>query len=104
MKNRVLKKQFQFGIYVLSSVAKALEINRQNGNTLWSDAIRREMKTVMVAFDVKGPDAAPPVGHQRIPCHIVLAAKMDGTRKARFVAGGHVMNPPSVMTYASVVS
>jgi hypothetical protein len=29
---------------------------------------------------------------------------MDFTRKARFVAGGHVMDPPSTQTYASVVA
>jgi Reverse transcriptase (RNA-dependent DNA polymerase) len=29
---------------------------------------------------------------------------MDFTRKARFVAGGHKMDPPSSITYASVVS
>ena len=29
---------------------------------------------------------------------------MDLTRKARFIAGGHMIAPPSSMTYASVVS
>ena len=29
---------------------------------------------------------------------------MDLTRKVRFVAGGHMTDPPTVMTYASVVS
>ena len=29
---------------------------------------------------------------------------MNLTRKARFVAGGHLTNPPTSMTYASVVS
>ena len=29
---------------------------------------------------------------------------MDLTRKARYVAGGHLTNPPLSMTYASVVS
>ncbi len=30
--------------------------------------------------------------------------KMDFTRKARFVAGGHMTDPPSHMTYSSVVT
>jgi hypothetical protein len=30
--------------------------------------------------------------------------KMDFTRKARFVAGGHMTDPPVIMTYSSVVS
>ena len=29
---------------------------------------------------------------------------MDFTRKARFVAGGHVTDPPECLTYSSVVS
>ena len=29
---------------------------------------------------------------------------MDFTRKARFVEGGHVTDPPALMTYSSVVS
>ena len=29
---------------------------------------------------------------------------MDFTRKARFVAGGHMTDPPVIMTYSSVVS
>jgi hypothetical protein len=30
--------------------------------------------------------------------------KMDFTRKARFVAGGHMTDPPTEITYSSVVS
>ena len=29
---------------------------------------------------------------------------MDFTRKARFVAGGHMTEPPVIITYSSVVS
>jgi Reverse transcriptase (RNA-dependent DNA polymerase) len=50
------------------------------------------------------PHVSPPVGSQLIPCHIVFDIKMDFTRKARYVAGGHVTDPPSTQTYASVVS
>jgi hypothetical protein len=39
-----------------------------------------------------------------IPCHLIFDIKMDFTRKARFVAGGHVTDPPSSLTYSSVVS
>ena len=43
---QVLKKQYQFGIYAPSTVAEALEIDRQNGNTLWADAIKKETENV----------------------------------------------------------
>jgi hypothetical protein len=35
--------------------------------------------------------------------NLVFEVKIDFTRKACFVAGGHVTNPPSTQTYASVL-
>jgi len=35
---------------------------------------------------------------------MIFDVKMDFTRKAIFVAGGHMTNPPSAITYSSVVS
>jgi hypothetical protein len=35
---------------------------------------------------------------------MIFDVKMDFTRKARFVAGGHMTDPPSSITYSSVVS
>ena len=38
-------------------------------------------------------------------CHMIFGVKMEGfCRKARLVAGGHVIDPPSKITYVSVVS
>jgi len=36
--------------------------------------------------------------------HIIFDIKMDFTRKACFVAGGHKTDPPATLTYSSVVS
>jgi hypothetical protein len=44
------------------------------------------------------------VGYQEIDCHMIFDVKMDLTRKARFVAGGHTTETPSSITYSSVVS
>ena len=43
-------------------------------------------------------------GYQKISCHLVFDIKMDFSRKARFVAGGHLTDPPASMIYSSVVS
>jgi hypothetical protein len=43
-------------------------------------------------------------GFQEIGCHIVFDIKMDFTRKAHFVAGGHTTEAPNLLTYSSVVS
>jgi hypothetical protein len=44
------------------------------------------------------------VGYQEIDCHMIFDIKMDLTRKARFVAGGHTTETPTSITYSSVVS
>jgi hypothetical protein len=44
------------------------------------------------------------IGFQEIKCHIIFDVKMDFTRKARFVAGGHLTDAPGSMTYSSVFS
>jgi len=36
--------------------------------------------------------------------HMIFDVKMDFTRKAHYVAGGHVTDPPASLTYSSVVS
>ena len=63
------------------------------------------MRNVQVAFDVKDEGAVAPVGYQEIGCHPIFDIKLTTlTRKVRFVAGGHTMDTPAAMTYASVVS
>jgi Reverse transcriptase (RNA-dependent DNA polymerase) len=62
------------------------------------------MANIKPVVNILDDVAKPPVGYQFIPCHMVFDIIMDFTRKARFVAGGHVTEPPSSITYASVVS
>ena len=56
------------------------------------------MKNVMVAFKPLGHGALPPVGYKWIKCHIIFDVRMDFERKARFVAGGHMTDPPTALT------
>jgi hypothetical protein len=86
------------------SVQEALQLDQENGNTLWHNAIQKELKNVQVAFKFLSDDEPTTVGYKQIPCHIIFDIKMDFTRKARFVAGGHKTDPPSSLTYSSVVS
>jgi len=98
-----LKTGYKFGIRVPDTVEEALELDRENGNTLWQDAITKEMQNVYVAFDIRS-ESQPPPGFRMIPHRIILEIKMDFTRKARLVAGGHKTDPPAQLTYSSVVS
>jgi hypothetical protein len=94
----------KFGIRIPRTVEEALRFDRDTGTTYWRDAIDKEMKNVMVAFQFLSEGERPPPGYQFIKCHLIFDTKLDGTRKARFVAGGHMTEAPSSITYSSVVS
>ena len=89
MNHRLAKKQYKFVIKVPNSVDEALLLDKENQNTLWSDAIQKELKNVLVAFRLLEEGEQLPVGSKQIPYHIVFNVKLDLTRKARLVAGGH---------------
>jgi hypothetical protein len=85
-------------------VDEALFIDRDTGTTLWYDAIQKEMTNNAVAFQFLEPQDNVPYGYKKITLHMVFDVKMDFTRKARLVAGGHLTDPPASITYSSVVS
>jgi hypothetical protein len=90
---------------VPTNVDEAHALDKTNGNTLWTDAIAKEMKNVRVAFNILEGDEMAPVGHQETQCHGMFDVKMDGfARKHRMVAGGHMTEAPKPLTHASVVS
>ena len=68
------------------------------------------MKKVMIAFGYDNTltleqaqtDKSKYVGFQEIACHIIFHIKMDLTRKAIFVAGGRLTEPPASITYACI--
>lgn len=62
------------------------------------------MLHVRPAFEVLERRRSAPVGSTWIPCHMIFEVKMDFTRKARFVAGGHWNTPPVSLTYSSIVA
>jgi hypothetical protein len=102
---RFLKRTHKFGIEIPRTIKEALKLDRRNGNTLWADAIAKEMAEVRKAFDILPDGKTAPVGYQKIPCHMVFDIKMeDFKHKAQLVAGGHKTEAPATITYASMVS
>jgi hypothetical protein len=102
---RYLKRTHKFGIKIPRTVKEALELDPQNGNIFWADAIAKEMTEARKAFDILPDGTTAPIGYQKIPCHMVFDIKMeDFKRKARLVAGGHNTKAPATITYVSVVS
>ena len=86
-----LKVKFKFGVEVPSSTKRALEIDRENGNQAWGEAIKLELSQILGyrVFNVLQHGELMPKGYQRIPYHIVYDVKFDGRLKARLVAGGN---------------
>ena len=95
----------KYGIEIPKNYDDCMQIDRENGNTLWQDAIYLEMVKVWITFQILNDDESIPPTYQQICCHMVFDVKMeDFCHKARFVAGGHMTETPATNTYASVVS
>ena len=63
------------------------------------------MKNVRVAFNILHGDDKIPPAYQFMMCHMLFDIKInDFNRKAQYVSGGHMTEPPSSITYPSVVS
>jgi Reverse transcriptase (RNA-dependent DNA polymerase) len=101
---RHIHQGYKFGIRVPRTVEEALAFDKENGNTLWYDAIIKEKGNIRVAFHILEPGEEPPPGYKQIPLRMIFDIKMDFTHKARLVAGGHMTDPPSSITYSSVLS
>ncbi|MGH3053585.1 MAG: hypothetical protein ACRDL7_01240, partial [Gaiellaceae bacterium] len=104
MQRRRLNNHYKYGIRVPHTVNEALALDKQNKNTFWRDAIQKEMRGVECAFDIKAKGENAPDGYKKIPLRMIFTVKMDFTRKARLVAGGHKTDPPTTLTYSSVAS
>ena len=76
------RKSHKYDIEVPTSIADALRLDKENGNTFWTDAINLEMSNVGVAFEMlKASQKAPP-GWRMSSGHTIFDAKMNFTRKA----------------------
>ena len=103
---RYQKQQYKYGFKIPNDLRQALEIDKENGNTLWEDSARKEMGDVQIAFNFLDDDNVIPPGYTEVKqSHLIFTIKMeDFRRKSRYVAGGHTVDAPATLTYASVVS
>jgi hypothetical protein len=75
-----------------------VKLDKENNNTLWQDAVRKEMKNVRIAFKILNGEESVPPTCQEIRCHMIFDVKMEDFRsKARFVARGHTPDTPHAM-------
>ena len=104
---RYWRMTHKFGIRLPKTVAEALAIDDETGTDFWRNALGKEMAKVKIAWtatDGVSPEQARTrkepsmIGYQEIRCHVMFDVKIDFTRKARFVAGGHMTETPSSIT------
>ena len=111
VKGKYWKTSHKYGVRLPHSVQEALAIDKDTETDFWWKAIQKELNKVMMAFEFDESmtpeqvrqNKSAYVGFQEITCHMIFDVKMDLTRKARFVAGGHLTEPPASITYSSVV-
>jgi hypothetical protein len=97
--------KYKFGVEVPTSIAHALRLDAQAGNTMWQDAINTEVKQLndykTFRLRIKSDDLE---GYTRIPYHCVFDVKFDGRRKCRIVAGGNHTTPTKESVFSGVVN
>ena len=93
--------------------AHVLQLDIQNGNNKWKDAIDLEIEQIKEYQVFKDYEKAvyeknkitnAPEGHQKIRVHFVFDVKHCGKFKARLVADGHLTKEPMETVYSGVVS
>ena len=113
VKAKYWRTTHKYGVRLPKTAAEALQLDRDTGTDFWEKAMNKEMAKAKVAYtEVEGAttedarhDRVPELhGFQEIKCHLIFDVKMDFTRKARFVAGGHTTETPVGLCYSSVVS
>jgi hypothetical protein len=105
--NKVIRKGpvYNFGILIPRSVKHAFELDQENGNTLWKDAMNKEIANIQAYNTFKDMGTTTYIqGYKKIIVHFVFAVKHDLRHKARLVAGGHLTEPTMEGSYSSVVN
>ena len=76
---RSRKRKMKFGYQIPTSVSDAFTLDEENGNTLWADAICKELYELKLydSFQVLNRGEQPPPDHQSIPMHMAVDTKLD---------------------------
>ncbi len=101
---RVWKTSHKYGIELPTSVKHAIKIDQKNVNSLWQDALSKEMGNVCIAFEIMGPGMKAQPGWHKASGHLVFDVKMDFTRKAHWVKDRHKTPDSATSSFAGVVS
>ena len=77
--NQSQSTKYQFGVQVPTSYKDALTLDKRNNDTLWQDAIQKELDQIKEYNTfIPRPDLKkPPPDYQYVRVHFVFAVKHD---------------------------
>ena len=106
VKSKYWQRTHKYGVRVPKNWKEAKEIDSENGDTKWHDAVIQEMTNNRVAFQTYDGDPHELIGYEEITAHLIFDVKLSENfrRKARYVADGHLVETPASITYSTVVS
>jgi hypothetical protein len=83
--------KYKFGIQVPKEIKNSIDLDKNNGNQLWKEAIKTALKqlTDYQTFIMLHSGEDIPTGYQKILYYMVFDVKYDLRHKARLVAGGN---------------
>jgi len=100
---------FEYGTYIRRSIEEAIACDLKNGNTLWWDAIVKEVKALMDMGMLKilGRGQATKIWNDKewqfAPVWMIFDKKQSGQMEAWLVIGGHVVDASGHDVYASTM-
>jgi hypothetical protein len=99
------KEVLKYGVVVPRNVKEAFELDSKNGNTHWGNAIKTEIDSLisMECFEFHEKGYNPGNEYQWTTLTMIFDVKQDLRRKARLVAGGHLVDSLDNNVYSSTV-
>jgi hypothetical protein len=97
--------KYKFNIQVPKGIKNAIDLDKNNGNQLWQETIKTELKQPIdyQTFIVLDSGEDIPTGYQKIPYRMIFDVKYDLRHKARLVAGGNWTGNDKEDIYSGVV-
>lgn len=97
--------KFKYGVEIPQKYQDILCIDRKNGNSLWGDALKKDMDCMVeykVFKDIR-KSSDKPTDYKNIGVHFVYNVKHNGRHCARLVVDGHLTDVPVDSVYSGVV-
>ena len=98
-------ERLKYGVQVPRNVKEAFELDAKNKNTFWRDAIKLEIDSLvnLECFEFHSRNYRPGDDFQWTTLTMIFDVKQDLRRKARLVAGGHLVDSLDNDVYSSTV-